>query len=222
MEDNSGLNKVEILFHCFYFTELQWMADKVHATGATHLMSDVIISEKLSGITEQQYVHIRLLKEFLSHYMYELNYDGHQFYTLIRYYMKSRIRDDPTLNDDQIIRSWLESTNELEIPYLDIINKTFNHSDNLETSGYDALVNLPHQGFFVASLCTEREEICIWDVRNCNRVRILQGIPQPSAICPFGSYTAAVLCRREIRVINLDDGHFKVSNNNTVTWINMI
>ncbi|XP_023296388.2 uncharacterized protein LOC111679120 [Lucilia cuprina] len=211
MEDHLGLNKVEILFHCFYFTELQWMADKVHATGPAHLMSDVLISEKISGTSDQPYVHIRLLKDFLKKYMHELNYDGHQFFTLIKFYMKSRIREDPSLNDDQIIRSWLECTNELEIPFLDIINTNF--GDELQTGkiSYDVIVNLPHPGFFVASISTEREEICIWDVKSCSRVRILKGIPQPTAMCPFGTYNAAVLCRREIKVINLDDGKFKVA-----------
>ncbi|KAM7353853.1 uncharacterized protein ACRADG_005773 isoform 2-T5 [Cochliomyia hominivorax] len=211
MEDHLGLNKIEILFHCFYFTELQWMADKVHATGPTHLMSDVLISEKISGITEQPYVHIQLLKDFLKKYMYELNYDGHQFFTLIKFYMKSRVREDPSLNDDQIIRSWLECTNELEVPFLDIINTNFgNELENGKVS-YDAIVNLPHPGFFAATISTDREEICIWDVKTCTRVRVLQGISQPTAMCPFGTYNAAVLSRREIKVINLDDGTFKVA-----------
>lgn len=210
MEDHLGLNKIEILFHCFYFTELQWMADKVHATGPAHLMSDVLISEKISGISEQPYVHIRLLKDFLQKYMYELNYDGHQFFTLIKFYMKSRIREDPSLNDDQIIRSWLECTNELEIPFLDIINTNFGEELEKGKVSYDAIINLPHPGFFAATISTEREEICIWDVKTCTRVRILQGISQPTSMCPFGTYNAAVLSRREIKVINLDDGTFKV------------
>ncbi|XP_073824687.1 uncharacterized protein [Musca autumnalis] len=211
MEDHTGLNKVEILFHCFYFTELQWMADKVHATGAAQLMSDVLICEQLANITVQPYTHIRILKDFLCHYMYELNYDGHQFFTLIKFYMKSRIRDDSSLKDDQIIRSWLETTNELDIPFLDIINKSVGDELECGKTSYDALVNLPHQGFFIASISTDREEICVWDIRNCTRVRILQGISQPTAMCPFGAYNAAVLCRREIKVINLDEGKYKVT-----------
>lgn len=215
MEDQTGLNKIEILFHCYYFTELQWMAGKVHATGAAHLLSDVIICEKLTETTNHPYIHIRLLKDFLCQYMHELNYDGHQFYTLIKFYMKSRIRNDRSLNDDQIIRSWLEATNELEIPFLDIINKYFGDQPGVEETSYDALVNLPHQGFFIASISTDKEEICVWDIRNCTRVRVLQGISQPTAICPFGTYNAAVLCRREIRVINLDDGEYKVYTSGT-------
>uniref|UniRef100_A0A1I8N5J7 Uncharacterized protein n=1 Tax=Musca domestica TaxID=7370 RepID=A0A1I8N5J7_MUSDO len=209
MEDHTGLNKMEILFHSFYFTELQWMADKVHATGPSHLMNDVLTCEHMANIKSQPYAHIRILKDFLCQYMYELNYDGHQFFTLIKFYIKTRIADDPSLKDDQIIRSWLETANELEVPFLDIINKSFGDELGSGKTSYDALVNLPHQGFFIASISTDREEICVWDIRNCTRVRILQGISQPTAMCPFGAYNAAVLCRREIKVINLDEGKFK-------------
>ncbi|XP_059220642.1 uncharacterized protein LOC106089892 isoform X2 [Stomoxys calcitrans] len=211
MEDHTGTNKIDILVHCFYFTELQWMANKVHATGVENLMSDVLICEHFVKTSVRSYIHIQMLKTFLCQYMHELNYDGFQFYTLFKFYLKSRIREDPSVNDDQIIRSWLEATNELEIPFLDIINKSFGEEVKSQRKSFDALVNLPHQGFFIASISTEREEICVWDIRKCTRVRVLNGISQPTAICPFGAYDAAVLCRREIKVINLDEGKFKVT-----------
>jgi hypothetical protein len=44
----------------------------------------------------------------------------------------------------------------------------------------------------------------------CARVRTLKGVPQPSALCPVGDHGVAVLCRREMRVIDLDNGKFKV------------
>lgn len=46
---------------------------------------------------------------------------------------------------------------------------------------------------------------------SCRRVRILTGVPQPSSICPVGDYGVAVLCKREIKVIDLDEGMFRVT-----------
>lgn len=128
------------------------------------------------------------------------------------------------LKDDEKIRSWWEYTNELEFAFLEILNNDLDAKDNDNandkqstedvatiTKGYDVLTNLPQPGCYVASMSTERAEICIWDVKNCCRIRELQGIQQPTAMCPVGNYEAAVLCRREIRVINLDEGKFKVS-----------
>lgn len=42
-------------------------------------------------------------------------------------------------------------------------------------------------------------------------MRELKGVPQPTSICPVGEYGVAVLCKREIRVIDLDEGKFKVT-----------
>lgn len=45
-------------------------------------------------------------------------------------------------------------------------------------------------------------------------VRILKGIPQPTALCPVDNHGAAVLCRREIKIIDLNQGGLRVSVNN--------
>lgn len=41
-------------------------------------------------------------------------------------------------------------------------------------------------------------------------MRVLKGIPQPAALCPVDDYGAAVLCRREIKIIDLNRGTFRV------------
>ncbi|XP_030376697.1 uncharacterized protein LOC115625696 [Scaptodrosophila lebanonensis] len=216
IEDNPAKHKIDILFNCFYFTDLQWIADKVHATGPEHLMHDILNAEWLAGEGDTSYVHINFLKQFLVKYLHELSYDGQQFYTLMKYYLKTRFKENPALKDDEKIRSWWEYTNELEFAFLEILNADLNAEQDDDVGdglikGYDVLMNLPQPGCYVASLCTERAEICIWDVKNCCRIRELQGIQQPTAMCPVGNYEAAVLCRREIRVINLDEGKFKVT-----------
>uniref|UniRef100_A0A1B0BJ75 AAA+ ATPase domain-containing protein n=1 Tax=Glossina palpalis gambiensis TaxID=67801 RepID=A0A1B0BJ75_9MUSC len=211
IEDNLGPNAIDILFNCFYFTDLQWIADKVHACGPIHLMHDIWVSEKISGIPQQSYLHIRFLKEFLTNYMHELDYDGHQFFTLIKFYLKTRIKQDANLKDDEKVRSWLEFTNEIEIPFLEILNGDWSNGRETGHGDYNVLVNLPHKGYFVAAISTIRGDICIWDVKSSRRVRVLEGIPQPTAMCPCDTYDAAVLCRREIKVINLDEGKFKVT-----------
>lgn len=42
------------------------------------------------------------------------------------------------------------------------------------------------------------------------QVRVLKGIPQPAALCPVDNYGAAVLCRREIKIIDLNKGELRV------------
>lgn len=97
-----------------------------------------------------------------------------------------------------------------EPPTLSAPAGTGSSSANRKAIGYDVITNLGGAGYFVASLSVDREEICVWDVTRCMKVRTLQGIAQPTQLCPVGDFGAAVLCRREIKVIDLDQGAFKV------------
>lgn len=53
------------------------------------------------------------------------------------------------------------------------------------------------------------------DIARCTKVRTLKGVPQPSSVCPVGDFDLAVLCKREIRVLDLNEGKFKVRNPST-------
>lgn len=66
--------------------------------------------------------------------------------------------------------------------------------------------------FTFAQLSTGNDPRLVARCCRCKKVRTLKGIPQPTSLCPVGDYTAAVLCRREIRIIDLNEGAFKVSS----------
>lgn len=42
-------------------------------------------------------------------------------------------------------------------------------------------------------------------------VRTLRGVPQPSSVCTISDYGVAVLCKREIKVLDLNEGKFTVT-----------
>lgn len=245
----------DMLFNCFYLTDLQWIADKVQALGSTHLLYDIIAAENLLLSTNiktlpanndskqrKTYLHLEFLKKFFRNYQAILNYDGQQFLTLFKYHLQQcfnqnnsnddNVQNISDLKNDEKICSWLEFLNEFEKPFLEILTMNFDvkMTENNElttgksyvelmdkkdstqsTINYDALVYLPHKGNFVASISNRKQEIGIWDAHSCQRVRLLQGIPQPISMCPFGLYNAAVLCRREIKIFNLNEGQLKVT-----------
>lgn len=63
-------------------------------------------------------------------------------------------------------------------------------------------------------LCNQLKHMLIFNLSlfsRCCKVRTLKGVPQPTAICPVGDYGVAVLCRREIRIVDLDEGKFKIT-----------
>lgn len=159
--------------------------------------------------------------------MRPLNYDSRQFYSLMPAFVRHQCKLNKSLGDDPIVRQWLEHFEvATPIPYfetlgnVDLLYEQRRKGSAVDATiqtqiGYDVVANLGGDGYFVASLSMEREEICVWDVAKCVKVRTLTNIPQPSALCSVGDYAAAVLCRREIRVIDLDAGAFKVGSKQT-------
>lgn len=168
--------------------------------------------------------HLVLLRKFFELNMRPLNYDCSQMYSLMPAFVRHECQLDETLKADTVVRQWLEHFETIQIPYfetlgnVDLINEQRRKGSAVDATiqtqiGYDVVANLGGDGYFVASLSVDREEICVWDVARCVRVRTLMGIPQPTALCSVGDFAAAVLCRREIRVIDLDAGTFKVRLN---------
>lgn len=182
----------------------------MNATGCIHILNDIYLNGN-SFLKSNK--HLQLLEKFLTANIRSLNYDGRQFYSLFPAFLEKQLKTDNDLQNDKVVIQWLEQLKSIPIPYLEeLVSAEEETGNEQKVVGYDAIVNLGGKGYFVASLSNEREEICVWDASKCTKVRVLKGIPQPTALCPVGDYGAAVLCRREIKVIDLNEGVFKVRN----------
>uniref|UniRef100_A0A182QHQ1 Nephrocystin 3-like N-terminal domain-containing protein n=1 Tax=Anopheles farauti TaxID=69004 RepID=A0A182QHQ1_9DIPT len=203
-----------------YLTDLAWLQDKLIATGCVHILNDV----RLVDVSVTAGTHVALLQSFIETYFKALNYDGHQLYSLLRpVLVAERQRAGSPYASNAIVQQWLETIDSSTVPFLERVLLEEKEEDTAgepeekpadgkpSSVGFDLMMNLSIEGYFVISLSTEREEICVWDVAKCRKVRTLTGVPQPSAICPVGDYGVAVLCRREIRIIDLNEGKFKVT-----------
>ncbi|XP_049279219.1 uncharacterized protein LOC125761788 [Anopheles funestus] len=198
-----------------YLTDLAWLQDKLIATGCVHILNDIWLVDG----TASAGTHVALLKSFIEMHFKALNYDGHQLYSLLRpVLVAERQRAGSPYANSAIVQQWLETIDNSTVPFLerlmlaeDADDKEKQTGDKQPNVGFDLMMNLSIEGYFVISLSTEREEICVWDVAKCRKVRTLTGVPQPSEICPVGDYGVAVLCRREIRIIDLNEGKFKVT-----------
>lgn len=114
--------------------------------------------------------HISLLEKFLVRHLRPLNYDARQFYSLMPAFVKQEVDANANLvNDSNVVKGWLEHfSNAIPIPYLVTLSGNEESDESTvgdqEKIGYDVLTNLNGKGYFVASLSTAREEICVWDV----------------------------------------------------------
>ncbi|CAO1400178.1 unnamed protein product [Diamesa hyperborea] len=214
-----------------FMTNLTWIHDKINATGCVQLLNDIyLICPPNNQQTQSTYTptlsgHLMFLKQFLQINFQPLNYDAQQLYSLLSTMIKHQSKIHTNIADTTIIQSWEKTIIEEKILRIEKIDTGQDSEDededeeqnekdelnNINTNGHDFLINTNRDDNFVISLSTEREEICVWNVIKCSKVRTLKGVPQPSSICPVGEHGVAVLCKREIRVLDLNEGVFKVT-----------
>uniref|UniRef100_A0AAG5DS04 AAA+ ATPase domain-containing protein n=1 Tax=Anopheles atroparvus TaxID=41427 RepID=A0AAG5DS04_ANOAO len=198
-----------------YLTDLAWLQDELIATGCVHILNDICLLDGAAG----SFPHVSLLKAFIEVHFKALNYDGRQLYSLLCTFLAAELRRNGSpYAGNATLQQWLDAIRQSTVPYLerlqleeDAMVEGEPTKEGQASAGFDLIMNLDIEGYFVISLSTEREEICVWDVAKCRKARTLTGVPQPSAICPVGDYGVAVLCRREIRIIDLNEGQFKVT-----------
>lgn len=168
----SILNKqkfIELPYHAYiidkssfpqaiYLTDLNWIQEKLKATKCVQfILNDIYL---IDANARKHHEHLNVLQEFLETFIQAINYDADQFYPLFKYYLLNR-SDLP----NGICKKWLTECDGLTITYLDILDcgAKIMPNDN-QNNGYDLLVNLGGDGYYVASLNTLREEICVWNV----------------------------------------------------------
>lgn len=148
-----------------YLTNLSWIYTKIKATKGVHyILNDLYL---LEAGQRSKSKHLVLLQSFLEKHIRPINYDADQFYPLLKSFVQKATVDDPELENDAVCRQWMEDFEAIPISYLEHVanNEVEDDDSNAKTPyGYDAIVNLGGNGFFVASISTAREEICVWDV----------------------------------------------------------
>lgn len=187
-----------------FVTDLEWIAEKISVCGAGSLLTD------LRRVSEE--VHVEVLVRMCESDFVALNYDSQQFHGLLKWYMAEK----KTQKMNSVTQKWQQKLNSLtslcleEIPIH--VDDAADEAQETSSAKYDKIVTLKNEtGYFVVSISTARAELIVWDVAKCKKVRTLTKVPQPTDLCPVGDYGVAVLCGREIKVLDLNDGCFKVT-----------
>lgn len=216
-----------------YLNDLTWIYNKVCGSNCYQLLEDIELVAPFS--TQDTFVNI--LREFLQSHAAILNYDGRQFYSHLFSHLESKLASAASgetaslsSNETEQINKILESIRVPPVPSLVPVSSNAQSLHDMmtimsmETSVagtpvgtgktirgekcFDVLIRLPEDDRFVVSVSTEREEICVWNVAKCRRVRHLKGISSPTNLIPIDQHRCVVLCRRELCIYDLDRGKF--------------
>nr|XP_037873954.1 uncharacterized protein LOC101738342 isoform X2 [Bombyx mori] len=198
-----------------YFTQLDWIRDKVAAADCAHFLEDLALVH-IEPLPE----HIEILKDLFETHCYALDYDHRQFYSLLRVTIEKRRREGVEIKS-KIVENWLAEIYDPPIPSFYPMNEDYwrvegkkremSMVEGFDSKTFDLIVRFDCRGKYVATVSTEREEICVWDVSKCQLVRKIVGVTHPINLVPIDEYRCVVLCRRELRVYNLDQGTFLVA-----------
>ncbi|XP_053200934.1 NACHT domain- and WD repeat-containing protein 1-like isoform X2 [Panonychus citri] len=71
---------------------------------------------------------------------------------------------------------------------------------------YDQIFLIKGNDAHVITLSTGRGEISVWNIAKSKPIRVLNGINQPKDLRMIDQYRAVVLCNRDLRIYNLDEG----------------
>jgi hypothetical protein len=153
-----------------YFTQLDWIHDKLAATDCCHFLEDLALIH-LDPLPE----HVEILKDLFETHSYALDYDHRQFYGLLRATMEKRQRDGIEVKS-KLVQDWMPMIWEPPEPTFYPMNEDFykicenkdkkdlSTVEGFDSKTYDLIIRFDSRGKFVATVSTEREEICVWDV----------------------------------------------------------
>lgn len=153
------------------YVDPSWIFDKISALGCGQMLEDLDLLEMDDKDIENTPEHIRFLREFLQINSFALNYDAKQFYTLLFLFLREKERSVGIEGD--ACKTWYETVKSPPVACLVPLNLDMSHvgkgpelamSEVFDSKKYDLVVRLEKCEGFVASLSTEREEICVWDV----------------------------------------------------------
>ncbi|XP_076260371.1 NACHT domain- and WD repeat-containing protein 1 isoform X1 [Rhynchophorus ferrugineus] len=183
-----------------YLNDVSWIYDKLCGSSVFQLLEDIhMIGEKINQSTA-------LLKDFLERHASLLNYDGRQFYSYIYGYLKDR-------GSEGVLKIAFEKCASPPVRSLmpvnvDALRADVDADETLPKKMFDLLVRIPNSNRYIVTVSTEQERICVWDIVNSKPVRTLNGIPHPTNLIPIDEQKCIVLCRRELRIYDLDSGTF--------------
>ncbi|XP_065167837.1 NACHT and WD repeat domain-containing protein 2 [Atheta coriaria] len=192
-----------------YLNNLDWIYEKVCGSNCFQILEDLYLCYK-ERIPESKF--LELLRDFLQIYVNILNYDGTQFYAHFCTYLNAKMEANDEYKYDpkvaEVYKMCAKPPVASLIPF-NLSNSLTEEDTNVAVfKPFDLIVRLPGTDQFIVTVSTDKEEICVWNVKTNERVRKLKGIPQPINLIPIDQNRCIVLCRRELRVYNLDEGTF--------------
>lgn len=147
-----------------YLTDISWIYTKVCGSNCFEVLEDIALT-KASGVGK----FAEVIEEFLEQNACALNYDGRQFYSHLYSFLLNVFEQDPSLKLEVRLSELLEICKRPPVPSLIplAIQKRRDQEDGA-TYGkkiFTMVTRLPETEQYVVTVSTDKEEICVWDIK---------------------------------------------------------
>ncbi|XP_071528708.1 NACHT and WD repeat domain-containing protein 2 isoform X3 [Panulirus ornatus] len=194
-----------------FVLNFDWVYEKLCGSDTYQVLEDV----SLALTNHSNNIELVLLKEVLELAAYALGYDGRQFYSQVCGRLSSLMLDSQHHETYPIIKTLYDKAAHAPVPCLlpltVCLHEPFQDQTVKLGDGqvyFNALIRARHNPHYVITLSTERGEIAVWNIFTMTPVRTLTGITQPRKLKMIDDYRCLVLCGRELRIYNFDEGLF--------------
>ncbi|XP_076370647.1 NACHT and WD repeat domain-containing protein 2-like isoform X1 [Tachypleus tridentatus] len=216
----------ELPFYCLQYLEdswvrehflfnVEWLQCKLQGSDPYQVLEDIAIYQSHAPTDEE----VLLLQKVIQLSSYALRYDGLQFLSQVYGRLLPIMT---TINDNSQFSSirtifhtacWPPTPSLLPLmpclqpPHLEH-QQSQDTGDKNTARSFCGLYWLKDDLTHILSLSTESEEIILWNIYEQTPVRIIKGVSQPRNIQMIDTYRALVLCNRELKVYDLNEGKF--------------
>lgn len=147
-----------------YLNDISWIYTKVCGSNCFEVLEDISLA-KASGLEK----FAEVIEEFLEENACALNYDGRQFYAHLYSYLQSAFEQDPSLKLEVRLSELLETCKRPPVPSLIplVVQKCRDEEDGAPYAKkvFTMVTRLPDTEQFVVTVSTDKEEICVWDIK---------------------------------------------------------
>lgn len=147
-----------------YLTDISWIYTKVCGSNCFEVLEDISLA-KASELEK----FAQVIEEFLEENACALNYDGRQFYSHLYSYLQSAFEQDPSLQLEVRLSELLETCKRPPVPSLIplVVQKWSDEEDGAPYTKkvFTMVTRLPETEQFVVTVSTDKEEICVWDIK---------------------------------------------------------
>ncbi|CAL1279491.1 unnamed protein product [Larinioides sclopetarius] len=209
-----------------FLFDATWLLYKFCGSDPYQLLEDISGYQKTLPESEKQ---LELLENVVQLSSYALRCDGSQFFAqmygrLKKFFSTSSSSEYPSLKSiyetscKPPLSSLLPIGSCLEEPVIPNLTVNCNNHHSSPGSESPSSKGFPFNGLYtikedkghVVSISSDRNEIVVWNIYEQVAVRRMTGINQPKDIKMIDIQRALVLCNRELKVYNLDQGTLAV------------